>query len=36
MKEQTIKNIIDTYFKKWVDIELNKLPEQIEIGTFIS
>ena len=30
MKEQTIKNIIDTYFKKWVDIELNKLPEQIE------
>ncbi|HEY0669531.1 MAG TPA: SMI1/KNR4 family protein [Sphingobacteriaceae bacterium] len=30
MKEQTIKNIIDTYLKKWVDIELNKLPIQIE------
>lgn len=30
MKEQKIKNIIDTYLKKWVDIELNKLPGQIE------
>lgn len=30
MKEQTIKNIIDNYLKKWVDIELNKLPGQIE------
>jgi SMI1-KNR4 cell-wall len=30
MKEQTIKNIIDIYLKKWVDIELNKLPGQIE------
>ena len=30
MKEQTIKNIIDTYLKKWVDIKLNKLPIQIE------
>lgn len=30
MKEKTIKDIIDTYLKKWVDIELNKLPGQIE------
>ncbi len=30
MKEHTIKNIIDTYLKKWVDIELNKLPGKIE------
>ena len=30
MKEKTIKNIIDTYLKKWLDIGLNKLPGQIE------
>ena len=30
MKEQTIKSIIDTYLKKWVEIELNKLPIYIE------
>lgn len=30
MKEQTIKNIIDTYLKKWVDLKLNTLPGQIE------
>lgn len=30
MKEQTIKNIINTYLIKWVDIGLNKLPVQIE------
>ncbi|HEV8512419.1 MAG TPA: SMI1/KNR4 family protein, partial [Cyclobacteriaceae bacterium] len=31
MKEQAIRSIIDTYLKKRVDIELNKLPIQIEI-----
>ena len=30
MKEQTIKNIIDSYLKKRADIGLNKLPIQIE------
>lgn len=30
MKEQLIKTKIDFYLKKWVDIELNKLPGQIE------
>ena len=30
MKEQTIKNIIDQYLKKWVDNELNSLPINIE------
>lgn len=30
MKEQKIKNIIDTYLKELVDVELNKLPRQIE------
>jgi hypothetical protein len=30
MQDQAIKNIIDTYLKKWVDFGLNKLPEQIE------
>ena len=30
MKEQTIKNIIDTHLKKLVDIKLNMLPGQIE------
>jgi hypothetical protein len=30
MKERTIKDIIDTYLKNWVDIELNKHPGQIE------
>ena len=30
MKEKKIKDIIDTYLKKWVDLELNKLPGQIE------
>lgn len=30
MKEQTIKNIIDTYLTKLVDFELNNLPGQIE------
>lgn len=30
MKSQTINNIIDTYLKKWLDNELNKLPIAIE------
>jgi hypothetical protein len=30
VKEQKIKNIIDIYLKELVDIELNKLPRQIE------
>jgi hypothetical protein len=30
MKEQIIKNIIDTYLKKWVDQELNTLPTDVE------
>lgn len=30
MKAQTIRNIIDTYLNKWVDIELNKIPGPIE------
>ncbi len=30
MKEQTIKNIIDTYLKKWVDLELNSMPGDVE------
>jgi hypothetical protein len=30
MNEQKIKDIIDTYLKKWIDIKLNKLPRRIE------
>lgn len=30
MKEQTIKNIIDIYLRKWVDMGINQLPVQIE------
>ncbi|WP_175620575.1 SMI1/KNR4 family protein [Chryseobacterium schmidteae] len=30
MKEQTIKNIIDLYLRKWVDMGINQLPRQIE------
>ena len=30
MKEQTIKNIVDIYLKKWVDNELNRTPIDIE------
>jgi hypothetical protein len=30
MKELIIKNTIDVYLKKWVDMELNQLPRQIE------
>ena len=30
MKEQTIKNIVDIYLKKWVDNELNSTPIDIE------
>ena len=30
MKEQTIKNIVDTHLEKWMVIGLNKLPGQIE------
>lgn len=30
MKEQTIKTIINTYLKKWIDSGLNKIPQEIE------
>lgn len=30
MREQTIKNIIDIYLRKWVDMGINQLPVQIE------